>query len=218
MKKQENINEQRADFTGIEVFERINICAFEIDVNKTIIELNDKAKKNLSIINEIVIENKKFKMRNPKLERKISLIVKRIFANVITKPNFDIKIQDKNGNLMYQVAFFPCKATKYSEKIYKSFEKETRLLVAIIDHPKTNNITANDLVSFYGFTKSESMVAILLISGLSANQISHVLRTSIHTVRSHLKAIFRKTGATSQIQVISRICSDQLLPWSLWMR
>lgn len=59
-----------------------------------------------------------------------------------------------------------------------------------------------------GLTVRESEVAAFLAEGLSNHEIADALYISEHTVKSHLKAIFQKTGAASRTQVIARLAAD----------
>ena len=60
----------------------------------------------------------------------------------------------------------------------------------------------------FGLTPRESEVAALLGQGMSNKEIARALWVSEHTVKTHLKAIFRKTTATSRSQAIVRIAGD----------
>jgi DNA-binding CsgD family transcriptional regulator len=44
-----------------------------------------------------------------------------------------------------------------------------------------------------------------LASGLSVAEVARQLHVSHHTVRSHLKSLFQKTGTTPQSALVSRI-------------
>ena len=56
-----------------------------------------------------------------------------------------------------------------------------------------------------GLTTRESEVAALLARGLSNREIAAALFISEHTVKTHLKAIFRKAGVASRARAIARI-------------
>jgi DNA-binding NarL/FixJ family response regulator len=57
-------------------------------------------------------------------------------------------------------------------------------------------------------TGRESEVAASLAEGLSNHEIGDALCISEHTVKSHLKAIFQKTGAASRTQAIARLAEN----------
>lgn len=60
----------------------------------------------------------------------------------------------------------------------------------------------------FGLTVRESEVAAFLSLGLSNQAIADALCVSEHTVKSHLKAIFQKTGASSRTEAVARIAED----------
>jgi NarL family two-component system response regulator LiaR len=60
----------------------------------------------------------------------------------------------------------------------------------------------------FGLTERESEVAAFLAAGLSNQDIADALFISVHTVKSHLKAIFHKTGVVSRTQAVARIGDD----------
>ena len=60
----------------------------------------------------------------------------------------------------------------------------------------------------FGLTERESEVAAFLAGGLSNQEIGEALFISVHTVKSHLKAIYQKTGAVSRTQAVARIADD----------
>ncbi len=59
-----------------------------------------------------------------------------------------------------------------------------------------------------GLTTRESEVAALLARGLSNREIAAALFISEHTVKTHLKAIFRKAGVAPRARAIARIKID----------
>jgi DNA-binding NarL/FixJ family response regulator len=60
----------------------------------------------------------------------------------------------------------------------------------------------------FGLTQRESEVAAFLAQGYSNREIADALFVSEHTVKTHLKAIFRKAGVASRARAIARISQD----------
>jgi DNA-binding NarL/FixJ family response regulator len=60
----------------------------------------------------------------------------------------------------------------------------------------------------FGFTVRESEVGAFLAQGCSNREIAEALFISEHTVKTHLKAIFRKTGVASRAAAAVRIAED----------
>jgi DNA-binding NarL/FixJ family response regulator len=60
----------------------------------------------------------------------------------------------------------------------------------------------------FGLTVRESEIAAFLAEGLSNHEIAEAVFISEHTVKSHLKSIFEKTGVASRIQAVARLAAD----------
>jgi DNA-binding NarL/FixJ family response regulator len=60
----------------------------------------------------------------------------------------------------------------------------------------------------FGLTVRESEVAAFLADGLSNHAMADALYISEHTVKSHLKVIFQKTGVASRTQAVARLAED----------
>lgn len=75
---------------------------------------------------------------------------------------------------------------------------------SVFHRPRGHTWPGHDL----GLTARESEVAAFLAQGLSNRDMADALSISEHTVKSHLKAIFQKTGANSRAQAVARIADD----------
>jgi DNA-binding CsgD family transcriptional regulator len=72
-------------------------------------------------------------------------------------------------------------------------------------HRERNGSDTRDLApELRALTPRELEVVRMLLDGGRVNSIASALFVSQHTVRNHLKAIFRKTGAHSQMELIER--------------
>jgi DNA-binding NarL/FixJ family response regulator len=60
----------------------------------------------------------------------------------------------------------------------------------------------------FGLTARESEVAAFLAEGLSNRDIADALCISEHTVKSHLRSVFRKVDVASRTQLVARIAED----------
>jgi DNA-binding CsgD family transcriptional regulator/PAS domain-containing protein len=61
------------------------------------------------------------------------------------------------------------------------------------------------LVAIYQLTESEAKVTSLLCAGLTLAEISEQLRLTLNTVKTHLKAVFQKTGTRRQAELVNLI-------------
>lgn len=74
----------------------------------------------------------------------------------------------------------------------------------ITDQPWVNEQAVGEL---FNLTNKEKRVATLLAAGDSVEGIAEQTHTSVNTVRTHLKSLFRKTGSNSQQQLVIKLLS-----------
>jgi DNA-binding CsgD family transcriptional regulator len=74
----------------------------------------------------------------------------------------------------------------------------------VIDGARTHDagIALKTLEGLYGLTTTEARVAALIAKNFSAAQIAETLGTTLHTIRTHLRHIFEKTGTERQIDLV----------------
>ncbi len=77
-----------------------------------------------------------------------------------------------------------------------------KVAVFLSDPNLQQPISIDSLVSVYSLTPSEAQVAISLANGHSVDEIANGSHHSAHTIRSQLKSVFRKTGASRQSELI----------------
>jgi len=88
------------------------------------------------------------------------------------------------------------------------FPERTKVFLTITDPDARPKSRSQLLGELFGLTPAETRVAMLLASGFEPNDIAERTRTTGHTVRSHLKAIYQKTNVGRQSQftrLISRL-------------
>lgn len=61
------------------------------------------------------------------------------------------------------------------------------------------------IVSPYGLTPQEKLIAELVCSGLSSDDVAGKLEISVHTVHTHRRRILEKTGAENFMQVCQKL-------------
>lgn len=100
----------------------------------------------------------------------------------------------------------PWRATFYPIRTVTREGVTRPLCLIFIQDPSVRSTPASSLVrQWFGLTPMEAQVATLLASGLSVEQIAENLVVKIDTVRSHLRRIFMKTGATSQAKLVAAL-------------
>lgn len=100
----------------------------------------------------------------------------------------------------------------YLRSIYNSSSDQPETsnfhLLLMLDKAKKNELTP-ELISRYELTDKEQNVLIRLIHGQGIKQIAQESFVSENTIKTHLKALFRKTGSKSQADVVRLILTHE---------
>jgi DNA-binding CsgD family transcriptional regulator len=86
-----------------------------------------------------------------------------------------------------------------------------RHIALLIEEPSTVEL-APLIVSAYGLTPQQSRVVELVCRGSSTADISSELTISPHTVQDHMKAIFKKMGASNRRELVASLLSSHYMP------
>lgn len=90
-----------------------------------------------------------------------------------------------------------------------NFPDQPAAMVLVSDPGVPHIVTLDSLVKAFSFTATEAKVAQLLASGQSPNSIAAQLEIGIGTVRTHLRAIFRKANCNGQVEFLSLVARLQ---------
>lgn len=77
----------------------------------------------------------------------------------------------------------------------------TGAVIFVIDSEQSHHINTDSLRNLFGLTQTEHTIASMLVNGRAPTEIAEERTTTIETVRSQIKAIYRKTGTNSQNQL-----------------
>ena len=117
-------------------------------------------------------------------------------ANIINSQNALLALNyfDQNGDQIYLRSIQSHVSTKSNSEHFH--------ILMVLDQSHEKNELNAELIGKYELTEKEQMVIRNLIHGKSIKQISEESFISENTVKTHLKAIFRKTDTNSQTAVI----------------
>jgi DNA-binding CsgD family transcriptional regulator len=78
----------------------------------------------------------------------------------------------------------------------------------ITDPERTSNPTANSLRQSFGLTRTEAAVALGVLSGGGLKAVAARLGIAPTTARTHLTAIFEKTGTRRQADLVRALLQN----------
>lgn len=82
-----------------------------------------------------------------------------------------------------------------------------RAVVALRPVRDTPAFTEDMLVALYGLSASQAAIALMLYNGVSAEEIAAARGVKISTIRSHISAIYLRTGAGNQPDLVRLLAS-----------
>jgi len=82
---------------------------------------------------------------------------------------------------------------------------DSGVIIFLSDYESPLNVPYESLCSVYELTKAEAKVAVALSNGISLSAYSKMHNVSVNTVRTQLKRVFEKTGASSQPELVRLI-------------
>lgn len=77
------------------------------------------------------------------------------------------------------------------------------------DGPGTDRPDPASIAGWERLSEREREIALSLIEGKYPKAIAQALEISVHTVRNHLKTIYRKLGVRSQLELVTRFAGRQ---------
>lgn len=84
-----------------------------------------------------------------------------------------------------------------------------RVCVCVVIEPTRPDAAMPRLAALTGLTAREREVTAAVVRGRSTRTIAEVCHISEHTVREHLKSVFKKTGVHSRRELVARVMSGQ---------
>jgi DNA-binding CsgD family transcriptional regulator len=84
--------------------------------------------------------------------------------------------------------------------------------VAVVIQPAAPQDVAPIVARAYGLSTAERRIARFCLEGRSTKAIAEALDITEYTVQDHLKAIFRKTGASTRGELVARVFLEHYVP------
>jgi DNA-binding CsgD family transcriptional regulator len=180
----------------LDAFSRLGLGAIVLDHDKRVVELNDEAKKCLGSCIRIVDGRPAGIERNSNEQ----------FQSLITaaaQPQGGMSADQESFVLLPGLGARPVIA--YATSIPSVRGQEVAGLGAIILLVNQNGHRVPDtklLGALFAFTPAEMRLAVALARGLDLQSIAQTHKTTVGTLRVHLKSIFEKTNTSRQAELI----------------
>lgn len=128
----------------------------------------------------------------------MSLLISRMLSeNLFEEVNQNSHAQINLNNYSFNVSSFIAPKEKLGLEVF--------YLVNIVKNDLNKEFSFDKAASYYKLTKKEVEIVNLLTKGYSNKEISHKLSISIHTVRTHVFNIFKKTGVSNRSSIMHKM-------------
>lgn len=85
-------------------------------------------------------------------------------------------------------------------------------IIYVLGHEEVALPTEAQLRQLFQLTHAEGYLCLMLLQGYTVSDVAKVTERSPHTMREHLKSIFRKTGCHTQAALINTLASVPVQP------
>ncbi len=185
---------------------RLLVGLILFDKNLKPIYINPVAKSILKYHPAIKLDNGKISASEHADTEKIhSALVKAISSATeyyIDDASTSLGIKHHDGTTTLPVIISPVKG---SVQDFEAVGQDALVAMCFSDPERNYPVEADKLTKIYSLTKSEAEVAISLANGLSPNEIAKINNVEISTVRSQLKAIYKKLNVNTQAKLVKAL-------------
>lgn len=112
-----------------------------------------------------------------------------------------LNFKDDNGDQLY--------LREIQNQTGSMGRKESFHLLLALDQDREQNKLQSNLISEYSLTEKEQSVLLRLVHGKNLKKIATEMFISDNTVRTHIKALFRKTNTNSQTDLVRLVLTHE---------
>jgi len=175
------------------------------DQNLNVTFVNRKAEAFFRHTKELSVSNRKLKASNPVISSKIYRSLKLAVHSILDKGDISNQLlkvtrEGKQDLVLHISPFFLAE-----EDIGIKNEFHSRAFIEIFDPDCMQTTSEQTLEELYALTPAEAKLAAFLLTGASLKEIEQFTNTTANTLKTHLKAIFRKTDTYRQQELIVKL-------------
>lgn len=98
----------------------------------------------------------------------------------------------------------------YAQPQTLGLHRQAAVMVEIKPIRQHIHLVLTDLIHHYGLTRAEAEVVQALCRGSTLQEIAHLRKASIHTIRQQVKFCLNKTTTRSQAELVSKVLMEHL--------
>ncbi len=158
----------------------------------SVVEANSVAEEIFAQRDGLTVNDGSLDASTYRAQRRLGALIERALGSGL-RSGGSLTCERPSGRASYVVHVVPLDTTTGSRRT---------AMVLIIDPDRETPPAADLLRDLYGLSRAETAVACRALHGLGVPAISEELHLSVTTVRTHLRAIFAKTGTHRQAELV----------------
>lgn len=190
---------QTALLNSSDILDLVDFGIILYDSNKKLVQMNSSAQRILNKMDGLSVSESTLKIFDRDAQKKY---------NDILDENFDSNrpMASLNGGLVTvkrPSRLKPFGLLTVPMDINPCDINPRRIVTLIFDHSAKKITAIKHFATVYGFTKTESRLALEIAQGTSLEEYALKFNVSTNTVRAQLRTLFSKTGVTRQGKLVS---------------
>ena len=171
-----------------------------LDVKGRLLIANRAARMTGERSGAYVLDNNHFRLFNVNFRARLAQLINEVVATICQEGNSDggrivVPKRSDSGCLLIEV--MPIRDDGISDR-----DGVQGCAVFIIDPDESHILSTEGLARIFSLTEAEKAVTKEVVNGNSLNVIAEERGKSVETVRTQLKSVFQKTGASSQVELV----------------
>lgn len=193
------IESERAVYAG--AVDQLRVGAIILDESGRVLSLNQRARALLEQKNGVSLRDEKLVLGTREQTQDLQTRIARVIAHqhqdgpALVEA---LRVVRKGGELGLVIRPVP-------ENLWAEAEAVPAVAIFLSDPQEQAEAPIQIIKQLFGFTPAEAALAMLMANGCTLDEAAEALGISRNTVRTHLRAVFAKTGVTRQPQLVSLI-------------
>lgn len=186
--------------TAAGVLDRLPLGVMILDARGHVLLTNSKARQIVAAGDGLVVDRVSgtFRAESAEETKALLALVKRTIQGAI-EPEESCALTISRPSLKQPLCVM---VTPLAARGQTDGQRRSGVAIFLSDPEDGVDIEEDVLRDLYGMTRVESRLALGLVRGKQLDELAKESRVSVHTVRSQLKQIFRKTGTNRQAEVV----------------
>lgn len=178
--------------------DRLSAAVLLCDIDLRVHQMNAAAQELISGARGVTLFMNRLLLVDPLGQQRLELAAKRLGSSVPEVGEIRIVARRAETARPLVLTLYPAIGT-----VPASVAPRGRVLIFLDDHEERSAMSRDRLMTTFELTATEARVAIRAAEARSLPQIATEFSVSINTIKSHMKAVYEKTGARSRADLVN---------------